>query len=241
MESTLAMGRRVRDAGLRWHLDFHYSDTWADPGHQTKPAAWAALDFPSLTNAVHDYTRDALLALVRQGTPPDMIQLGNEIGNGLLRPDGAAKNPAGMTALLRAAVRAARETLPGTPTMLHVANGGDSARCRAFFDACQEGGVDFDVIGVSFYRQHHGTPMDLHRNLLSLVALYRRPVVVVEHSRDSIRDVHAIVRALPDGMGWGAFIWEPTDPGHGNLFDAEGLGTAGLKDYDWIKSWDWSD
>jgi arabinogalactan endo-1,4-beta-galactosidase len=90
---TLAMAKRVKAAGLKLLLDFHYSDTWADPQKQFKPQAWLALSGPALAQAVHDYTKQVLLAMQAQGTPPDMVQVGNEISHGMLWPDANTQLP----------------------------------------------------------------------------------------------------------------------------------------------------
>lgn len=74
------------DAGLELWLDFHYSDWWADPGHQAKPAAWSNLSLPQLTVAIQDFSHSAVAALVAQGTPPSIVQVGNEINAGMLWP-----------------------------------------------------------------------------------------------------------------------------------------------------------
>ncbi len=85
---TLQMVKRIKGAGMGFLLDFHYSDNWADPGHQSKPAAWKDLHAKELQAAVREYTREVVAALKKQGTPPDMVQIGNEISNGFLWPDG---------------------------------------------------------------------------------------------------------------------------------------------------------
>ena len=81
LEHTLQMAKRIKTAGMGFLLDFHYSDTWADPGHQVKPSAWKDLHGNNLEKAVRDYTKDVVAALKMQGTAPDMVQIGNEISN----------------------------------------------------------------------------------------------------------------------------------------------------------------
>src|SRR5262249_49235032 len=91
---TIDLAKRVKAAGAKLLLDFHYSDTWADPGHQAKPAAWNSLSASALIQEVHDYTRDSVAAMKAAGVLPDMVQIGNEIPNGLLynSPSSAANN-----------------------------------------------------------------------------------------------------------------------------------------------------
>src|SRR5215813_569717 len=81
---TIALAQRAKSVGAKLLLDLHYSDTWADPGHQTKPAAWSSLSFTDLVQRVHDYTRDAISSMNQAGVLPDMVQVGNEISNGML-------------------------------------------------------------------------------------------------------------------------------------------------------------
>src|SRR5437762_14181120 len=85
---TKAMAKRMKAAGMGFLLDFHYSDNWADPGHQTKPAAWEGLAFDDMAAALHAHTKTVITALNDQGTPPDMVQIGNEIRFGMVWPDG---------------------------------------------------------------------------------------------------------------------------------------------------------
>ncbi len=83
---TLALGRRIKEAGMEFLLDFHYADTWADPSAQPKPAAWANLSFAALTAQVHDYSRDVIAALRVGCAMPDIVQIGNEITRGIVWP-----------------------------------------------------------------------------------------------------------------------------------------------------------
>jgi arabinogalactan endo-1,4-beta-galactosidase len=177
---VLEMARQVRAHGMKLLVDFHLSDTWADPGWQAKPAAWASLSFPELLTAVHDHTADVLGGLRAQGTPADMTQVGNEISRGILWPDGSASSWAGLAALLKAGIAGARSASPDTKIMLHVPLGGDNAGTRAFFDRAASYGVPYDVIGVSHYVYWQGTLAALRANLNDVAARYNKPVVVAE-------------------------------------------------------------
>ncbi|RYY66422.1 MAG: DUF4982 domain-containing protein, partial [Chitinophagaceae bacterium] len=123
---TLAMAKRIKAAGLRFLLDFHYSDYWADPGKQFKPAAWKGLAFPQLRDSVYAFTKRALLALKAQGTLPDMVQCGNEINHGMVWPEGSVQHLDSLAALINAGNRAVREVAPQSLLMLHVALGGQN-------------------------------------------------------------------------------------------------------------------
>jgi beta-galactosidase len=230
LDSTLSMARRVEEAGMDLLLDFHYSDYWADPQQQFKPQAWADLDYPSLQDSMRAYTTSVLRALERQGTPPAMVQIGNEINHGLLWPDGHIGRPDGLAGLLRAGVEGVRAVDPEMPIMMHIALGGQNDEARFWLDNMIARGVTFDVIGLSYYPRWHGTLEDLDHNLHDLVERYRKPVIVVEYS-DFKREVADIVFGLPDDLGKGTAIWEPLGPRSG-LFDAEGNVTDLMQVYD---------
>ncbi len=230
LDSTLSMARRVKAAGMGLLLDFHYSDYWADPQQQNKPLAWAKLEYVGLRDSVSHYTTAVLRAMQRQGTLPDMVQIGNEINHGLLWPDGHIGNLDQLAGLLRAGVEGTEAVEPGIPVMMHLALGGQNEEARFWLDNMIARGVKFDIIGLSYYPRWHGTLEDLSANLHDLVARYHKPVDVVEYS-DFKRPVHDIVFALPDDMGKGAAIWEPLGWRSG-LFDRAGNVTGLLTVYD---------
>jgi arabinogalactan endo-1,4-beta-galactosidase len=177
---VLAMAKRTRAVGMRLLVDFHYSDAWADPGKQNKPAAWASLPFDELRQALYDHTYDVLSALRAQGTPADMAQVGNEINGGLLWPDGRWDNWDGLAALLVAGSTAVKDASPSTKVVLHLAEGGNNGGHRWWFDNAVARGVPFDVIGVSHYVYWHGTLGALQANLFDLSARYGKPIALVE-------------------------------------------------------------
>lgn len=189
LRRTVAMARRIKDAGLRFLLDFHYSDSWADPGKQTKPARWRNLSFDELRAAVHDYTRTVVKALADAGAPPDVVQIGNEITQGFLWDDGrvggAFDTPEQwhrFAQLLQAGMAGVRDAgvAPSPLVMIHIDRGGDNAGARWFFDRLAAQGVDFDVIGLSFYPWWHGTLEDARANMADLAERYGKDIVVVE-------------------------------------------------------------
>jgi beta-galactosidase/arabinogalactan endo-1,4-beta-galactosidase len=231
LDATLAMAKRVKAAGLGFLLDFHYSDTWADPAHQKKPAAWRDLDFAALTNAVQRYTHDTLTVFARRGLTPDIVQVGNEISAGLLWPDGKWDDFDKLAALLRAGINGVREAAPSAQVMLHLALGGQNDKSRWFLDNVLRRGVEFDLIGQSYYPRWHGALDDLKANLTDLAKRYRQGIMVVEYSAPDGPAINDILRSLPAGKGRGAFIWEPTHPGHGNLFDKNGAARPTLQKY----------
>lgn len=183
LEHTLKMAKKIRENGMSFLLDFHYSDFWADPAKQTKPKAWENLSRSELEEAVYQYTRDTLLAFEAQGTLPDMVQIGNEIRSGLLFPEGELPDFKGMTALVNAGIRGAREAAgpERMQVMIHLDQGGRYDWLHSWFEgAFAQGLLDFDLIGLSYYPFWHGTYMDLKNSMTRLIADYGKPIMIVE-------------------------------------------------------------
>ncbi|WP_379129021.1 arabinogalactan endo-beta-1,4-galactanase [Paenibacillus sp. sgz500958] len=187
LERTLVMAKRIKEAGLGFLLDFHYSDKWADPQNQWKAAAWEALDFPELQTAVYEYTQQVLTALKEQGTLPDMVQIGNEITPGMLWPEGKVDGDSDtqeqweqLVALVQAGISGAKSVESAISIMIHIDRGGDNPASRKFYDRFEELGVQYDVIGLSFYPWWHGTLQDLEHNLNDLAVRYGKEIIVVE-------------------------------------------------------------
>jgi arabinogalactan endo-1,4-beta-galactosidase len=179
----LEMAVRLKKLGIKLLVDFHYSDNWADPGKQIKPVAWNDYDFEQLKKAVYDHTFDVCNSLVAQGTPPDMIQVGNEINAGMLWPDGHTYDPPNwdnLAQLLIAGHEAIKACSPETLVMLHIAEGGDNELARWWFDSITRRDVPFDVIGISYYAYWHGSLAQLQYNLNDISARYDKDVIVVE-------------------------------------------------------------
>ncbi|MBD0822843.1 glycoside hydrolase family 53 protein [Aestuariibaculum marinum] len=231
LEKTLEMAKRVKAAGMNFLLDFHYSDTWADPGKQFTPSAWKELHGSALEGRIYSYTNETIKRFIDEGVRPDMVQVGNEINNGMVWPQG--KLPEGkekvdsdeemesFSVLLRCASAAVRAADPSITIMVHIACGGQNPESVAFFDKIISRNVKFDVIGQSYYPEYHGTLEDLEANLNDLVTRYDKPIFVVEYHHNR-KEVNDIVHNIPNGMGLGTFIWEPTSPRWGGLFDQEG-------------------
>jgi len=247
---TLALARRAKAMGFHLLLDLHYSDSWADPGQQPTPAAWSKLKHKQLVDQVHDYTRDTIAAFVREGLDPDMVQVGNEITNGMLWPDGKLPdNWDNFADLVNAGIRGVTDgRAPGRRPriMIHI-HRSDYDGAVWFFDNLNAHHVSFDVIGLSFYPVFGGRIATLRGTLHDLALRYRLPVIVVETAQnwtpsgalpkkadfpetpegqlDSLRAVDAAVRAVPFGLGQGVFWWEPAAEGglrSRSFFDNEG-------------------
>jgi arabinogalactan endo-1,4-beta-galactosidase len=186
LASALALARRSRDVGLRVLLDLHYSDTWADRSNQIVPARWLGLCGSGLVEAVRAYTREVVEAFAGQGTPVEMIQIGNEVTSGMLWPHGQIyreghEHWTDFVELVNAGVQGAREG--GDPrVVLHIDRGGDNGGARYFYDHVTAAGTDFDVIALSYYPFWHGSLAVLQDNLADLAARYGKDVLVAETS-----------------------------------------------------------
>lgn len=196
LATVRALAKRVKASRAAFLLDFHYSDTWADPAHQTKPAAWTDLHGEALEQKVYDYTAEVLATLAADGTLPDMVQVGNEITPGLLWPDGqllfAADQPeqvdeswAAIARLVKAGVRAVRDAeTPEHPIriMIHIDGGDHEDRVKWWFDRFVQHDVDFDLIGLSFYPTMAGEDGFAHlkENLRVAAERFGKDVMLVE-------------------------------------------------------------
>jgi len=218
LEHVKAMALRTKNAGMKFLLDFHYSDTWADPSHQNKPYAWRNLSFTELTKAIHDFTFNVLTELKNQGTLPDIVQTGNEISSGMLWPDGSTNNLDNLATLLKSAISAVTQVSSSIKIMEHLALGGDNTSSRWWLDAMISRGVKFDIIGESYYPQWQGTLKNLQDNLVDLAGRYNQDIIVAEYSQFK-RQVNDVVYKLSKKIGLGTFIWEPTSFGEAFFYN----------------------
>jgi arabinogalactan endo-1,4-beta-galactosidase len=186
LEHVKAMALRIKGAGMGFLLDFHYSDKWADPAKQYKPAAWKGLTYEGLQAAVRQYTAGVLSRLLEQGTDPDIVQIGNEIPNGMLwddgKLDGSADQHTRLAGLLKAGIDGVKDAGAAARIMLHLDQGGNNALYVTWFDGMIAEGVEFDVIGLSFYPWWHGELSSLEANMADLAARYGKDMIVVETS-----------------------------------------------------------
>lgn len=183
-----ALGKRIKDAGYVLVLDLHYSDSWADPGKQTVPAAWPANDVEALKDSVYNYTRRVMQEMIAAGARPDFIQLGNEITGGMLWPTGqvypTGGAPAGgswenFAAYQQRASQAVRELSPNTKIILHVEMHNVN-QPGGFFANCENYGVDYDVMGLSYYSAYHGDFSKLNTVLNNMEVASTKPIMIME-------------------------------------------------------------
>lgn len=192
LDYVKALGKRIKDAGLYFMLDFHYSDTWADPKHQTIPALFVSVNTPAY-NYIYDYTKEALQALVAYGATPDLIQTGNEISFGMLW-DGCkvSANDAWNAYLdtnwdhfataLKNASRACREVCPQAKIIIHTEQCANNPTLDvAFFKRIKQHEVDYDIIGTSYYPYFKGELSNLDKGLTQLETNFpEKQIQVVE-------------------------------------------------------------
>lgn len=237
LDYTLPLAVRVKAAGLKLLLDFHYSDTWADPGDQLKPDAWSGLNFSQLEQQIQDYSSNSIAALKTAGAMPDYVQVGNEIIGGMLWDDGrvgGAFNNATQWNQLGALMKAAISGIQGAAgttapqIIVHIDRGGDWVSTRGFFEKLNQEGVPYDIIGQSFYPWWHGRFIDLQFCLANTIAFFGKPVVVMETAFPWTNSTYnpnlgipktvegqvqytvrlaEVVKGLPNRLGDGIFWW----------------------------------
>lgn len=171
-----ALGKRIKDAGLKFLLDFHYSDSWADPVKQYTPDAWKSLTDLQLYDKIYNYTKECLQTLKAAGAEPDFIQTGNEISYGMCwgeRGSSSLKkcytdkdaNWLRFTTLLKNAIKACREECPQAKIIIHTERVANVTMQKAFYERLQKAELDYDIIGTSFYSYYHGSLQTLETSL----------------------------------------------------------------------------
>jgi arabinogalactan endo-1,4-beta-galactosidase len=179
---VLAYAKQVKAKGLKLLVDFHYSDTWADPGKQYKPAAWASHGINQLQTDVYNYTYDVCNSLKSQGTTPDSVQIGNEINVGMLWDDGKVVNNdfTNLSLLLKSGYNATKACNSGTKVIIHTANSDSDAHARWFYDGIKAKGVSWDITGLSYYCPWHGTLANMGSVVSDMKSRYGKDVVIAE-------------------------------------------------------------
>ncbi len=247
-EDVLAKARRAQALGMRLMIDFHYSDWWADPGKQNKPAAWKNLDLEGLKKAVADHTTDVLTALKTAGITPQWIQIGNETTGGMLWPDGQNYNDAGFAnyvQLHNAGYDAAKAVFPSAQVMVHVDNGWKWETLKWFFNSFDLKGARYDLIGLSLYPEKSNWQsynQQICNNIQTLYSQYQKETIICEVGMDwsdattcrqFLSDLIARTKDMAASHCTGVLYWEPEGyqawSGYGKAaFDNSGKPTAAL-------------
>ncbi|NNT71927.1 cellulase family glycosylhydrolase [Flavobacterium sp. IMCC34852] len=222
-EETVAMALRAQKMGFRIMINFHYSDSWADPAKQFKPKAWEKHSFPELLNDVYNHTFDVINALKVAGVTPEWVQVGNEIPGGMMWPEGSTDNWPQLGQLLNKGYDAVKAVDKNIKVIVHVDEGNNNAKFRKFFDNAAEQKVKYDVIGLSYYpywikKDYTETIADLQFNLNDMAQRYDKEVMVVEvgGEDDKVQNTYELlvatikaVKNVPDNRGIGVLYWEP--------------------------------
>ncbi len=244
-DHVVAFGKQIKQAGMGFLLNFHYSDVWADPGNQIIPEAWRDADsIEALAQLMKEYTIDVVSTAIAAGARPDIVQVGNEITPGILAhvpgPDtdcwgnypvlapihGSTANWDNLATLLIAGIEGVREVDPTIKIMLHLENTDDVEGVEWWVDSALSRGVEFDVLGLSCYTTWQGPPAVWEATFEKLAETYAELEFVIAEYNPERTAANLVIKNLPDGRGLGTFIWEPTQSGSWGsaLFEPESDG-----------------
>jgi len=240
MADVLAKAKRVKAANMRLMVDFHYSDTWADPAHQAKPAAWVGQDITALKTSVYNHTVEVLTLLKDNKIVPEWVQVGNETNNGMLWEEGKASvNMKNFADLVLSGYNAVKAVTPDSKVIVHISNGYDNGLFRWMFDGLKNNGAKWDVIGMSLYPgvdDWSAKNAQCLANMNDMVARYGSEVMICEigmpaaepvAAKAFISDLIAKNKSLPDNKGLGVFYWEPQSYGSWNGYGLAAFDDAG--------------
>ena len=219
---VLAKALRAKGLGMKLLIDFHYSDWWADPGKQNKPAAWVAKDIEGLKQSVSSHTTEVLQELKKNGIVPEWVQVGNETNNGMLWPEGKASvNMKNFAELIKAGYQAVKAVDAGIKVMVHISNGYDNSLFRWMFDGLKNNGAEWDMIGMSLYPEASNWQTlnsQCLSNMNDMVSRYGKEIMIVEvgmswseanSSKAFLTDLINKVKSVQGGKGKGIMYWEP--------------------------------
>lgn len=217
---SIALAQAANSMGLEVMIDFHYSDTWADPGHQAIPAAWSSFSYAQMETALYNYTFNFMTALLAAGVTPKWVQVGNEIDNGMLLPIGSTSNFTQLTGLINNGYNAVKAVSPSTQVIIHHSTLSGLSSFESFFDTLKADGGEFDIIGASYY-DGPGTLATITSNMDTLASRYGKPIMICEIGHtysdymggaDDVKSAIEAVKSIPNGSGLGVFYWEPDGP-----------------------------
>ncbi len=218
---------RAKNMGMKIMIDFHYSDTWADPGHQPKPVAWTSLNFIALKTALYNYTIGVMDTLKLNDITPDWVQIGNETNDGMLWEDGrASASMSNFAALVASGYNAVKTVSSTSKVIVHVSNGFDNSLFRWMFDGLKANSASWDIIGMSLYPSYASggasswsqVNTQCLSNMNDMVSRYGTPVMIVEVGmpvndpatcKSFLVDIISKTKSVTGGNGLGVFYWEP--------------------------------
>jgi arabinogalactan endo-1,4-beta-galactosidase len=224
VDDVVLKARRANQLGMRIMIDFHLSDTWADPSNQQIPKAWENLNLEQMEDSVAGHVRSTLLALKAAGVTPEWVQIGNETTPGMLLPMGSTDNPQQLTALNNAGYDAVKEVCPDALVIVHLDSGNDQTRYDRMFGILDANGGKYDMIGMSLYPywaeqegQEGGWEKvadDCIANVKYLKQKYNKPVMICEIGMpyDQPEACNELISKMMDAPVEGIFYWEPEAP-----------------------------
>lgn len=189
LDYVLEGAKKLKEHNYHFALDFMMSDGWSNPMTQPTPKSLQNMTHKERVQKFHDYVYHVISTLKNNGVTPEIVQVGNEISNGVFWPDGRVfygegkkdrSNWKELTDYLKAGIKAIREVDASIQVMLHVDFGGDLQMSDVFFTNMKKYKVDYDMIGFSFYPWSHGNLMDLRDNLYYTIRKWQKPVMVIE-------------------------------------------------------------
>ncbi|MCZ4223156.1 glycoside hydrolase family 53 protein [Pedobacter rhodius] len=219
---VLVKAKRAKAMNMRLLIDFHYSDSWADPGQQNKPAAWVNQDFVTLKTSVYNHTVDVLTTLKTNNIIPEWVQVGNETNNGMLWNDGKASvNMKNFADLVLSGYNGVKAVNSSTKVVVHISNGYDNSLFRWIFDGLKANGAKWDVIGMSMYpsvTDWSAKNTQCLANMTDMVSRYGSEIMICEVGmpvseavacKAFIKDLIVKNKSLTNNKGLGVFYWEP--------------------------------
>ena len=230
-EDVLEKAARAYNLGMRLMIDFHYSDTWADPGNQNPPADWKNYAIEEMTAAVAAHTKDVLSSLSDLGIEVEWVQIGNEVNNGMLHPLGKVQNmeAGNFVKFVNAGSQAAKEIYPDVKVVLHVSNGYDKGLFQWFFNLMHANSAKYDIIGMSLYpswwenggwSKWQNNVDNCITNLKGIAQMYVKPVIICEFgmpvsepgaTKEALQYLLDKTKDLKECQG--IFYWEPQTDG----------------------------
>jgi arabinogalactan endo-1,4-beta-galactosidase len=221
-KDVATMAHRADSMGFRVMIDFHYSDSWADPGKQTKPTAWKNHTVDQLCTDIYKHTYDVLDTLKSIGVIPEWVQVGNETNDGMLWPDGRASNHMDNFARMINSGYDAIKAIDSTiQVIVHISNGYNNSLFRWMFDGLKSNNAKWDIIGMSVYPAYadglswSNCNKQCMKNMQDMITRYQKGVMVVETGYDYSKPLVAnnflydLIEKTQLAGGTGVFYWEP--------------------------------
>jgi len=231
-EDVLVKARRAQALGMRLMIDFHYSDSWADPSKQAKPAAWADFGVEELAEAVAGHTEEVLTLLKDNGVDVEWVQVGNEVNNGMLHPEGnigKEETILNFVSFFNAGYNAVKKVFPQAKVILHRSDGHKTSEFDWFLSKMKGMNLKYDIIGMSLYpswwenggwSDWHSTGKTCISNISSFAGKYGKPVMICEvgmpvsepeMAKEALEYLLEEARKIEDCHG--IFYWEPQTDG----------------------------